>query len=168
MGEMAYIAKWGDEEHKVEVVETKPPWTVKVDEAIHHVDILAVGEGLYSLLVDGRSYEVDVLEERGALLVFVGGQVFRLEPQEEKKRLRRRVEEEVAVGRQAIVAPMPGKVVKVLVGLGDQVQAGDGVIVIEAMKMENELKAAGPGTVREVKVAPGQGVNGGDVLIVIE
>ncbi|MBI3989609.1 MAG: acetyl-CoA carboxylase biotin carboxyl carrier protein subunit [candidate division NC10 bacterium] len=164
---MAYLA-WEGKGYGIEVMETSYPWTVKVDEAIHHVDILPVEEGLYSLLVDGRSYEVDVLEEGGALLVFVGGQVFRLEPQEEKKRLRRRVEKEVVMGRQAIVAPMPGKIVKVLVGLGDQVQGGDGVVIIEAMKMQNELKAARPGTVREVKVADGQGVKGGDVLVVIE
>lgn len=164
---MAYLT-WEGKGSRIEVVEASHPWTVKVDEAIYQVDILAVGEGLYSLLVDGRSYEVDVLEEPGTLLVFVEGQLFRLEPQEERRRLRRMGGKEVAVGRQAIVAPMPGKVVKVLVSVGDQVQAGDGVVVIEAMKMENELKAAGPGTVREVKVREGQGVNGSDILVVIE
>jgi len=164
---VAYLT-WEGKGYRIEVMQTSQPWTVKVDETIHHVDILAVGEGLYSLLVDGRSYEVDVLEEGEVLLVFVEGQLFRLEPQEEKRRLRRMVGKEVAVGPQAIVAPMPGKIVKVLVNVGDQVQAGDGVVVIEAMKMENELKAAGPGTVREVKVVQGQGVNGGDVLVVIE
>jgi biotin carboxyl carrier protein len=63
---------------------------------------------------------------------------------------------------------MPGKVVKLLVASGQEVSAGQGVIVIEAMKMENELKATGPGVVKEIKVQEGAGVAGGEVLVVIE
>jgi biotin carboxyl carrier protein len=63
---------------------------------------------------------------------------------------------------------MPGKVVKLLVKPGDAVKAGDGVIVVEAMKMENELKAPAPGTVKEIRVAEGKAVAAGEVLVVIE
>lgn len=63
---------------------------------------------------------------------------------------------------------MPGRVVKVLVKPGERVAARQGLVVVEAMKMENELKAAAPGTVREVRVSAGQAVNAGDVLVVID
>lgn len=165
---MAYIAVWGEQEHKIEVMAASDPWKVKVNDAVHDVDVLTIGDGLYSLLVDGWSYEVDVLEEQGALLVLLKGQAFRLEIQEERRRRLPKAGREIKVGRQAIVAPMPGKVVKVLVVRGDQVSVGDGIIVVEAMKMENELKAAGPGVVREIKVGEGQVVDGGEVLVVIE
>jgi biotin carboxyl carrier protein len=69
---------------------------------------------------------------------------------------------------QVLVAPMPGKVAHVAVSEGQVVKAGDGLLVIEAMKMENEFRATGPGTVKEVRVQAGQPVNAGDVLLVIE
>jgi biotin carboxyl carrier protein len=71
-------------------------------------------------------------------------------------------------GEQTVIAPMPGRVVRVLVGPGDAVTARQGVIVVEAMKMENELRATKPGRVREVNVEPGMSVDAGRVLMVIE
>ena len=71
-------------------------------------------------------------------------------------------------GRVEIKATMPGRVVNVLVGSGDEVTAGQGVIIVEAMKMENELKSPKAGKVTEVKVAPGQTVEKGELLVVIE
>ena len=68
---------------------------------------------------------------------------------------------------QTLTAPLPGKITHVAVRPGDRVQTGDTLVVIEAMKMENEFKAAGPGTVAEVRVEAGQTVNAGDVLIVM-
>jgi biotin carboxyl carrier protein len=72
------------------------------------------------------------------------------------------------VGRQPVVAPMPGRVVRVLVSPGDEVTARQGVVVVEAMKMENELRAPKAGTVKEVNVTPGTSVEAGRVLVVIE
>ncbi len=73
-----------------------------------------------------------------------------------------------ATGPQRIVAPMPGKVVRVLVKPGDDVKARQGLVVVEAMKMENELRAARDGRVRDVAVAEGQSVDAGAVLLVVE
>ena len=72
-----------------------------------------------------------------------------------------------AGGGHTLKAPLPGKITHVAVQVGDAVAAGQALIVIEAMKMENELKAVAPGTVRDVRVAAGQAVNAGDVLVVI-
>jgi biotin carboxyl carrier protein len=68
---------------------------------------------------------------------------------------------------QRLVAPMPGKVVAVLVAVGQRVDAGAGLVVLEAMKMENEFKAAANGVITEVHVAPGQAVDAGDLLVVV-
>ena len=73
-----------------------------------------------------------------------------------------------AAGEQAITAPMPGRVVRVLVAAGDAVTAKQGVVVVEAMKMENELRAPKAGRVKEVNVTPGTSVEAGRVLLVIE
>jgi glutaconyl-CoA decarboxylase len=70
-------------------------------------------------------------------------------------------------GGQTLKAPMPGKITHVAVQAGDRVARGDTLLVIEAMKMENEFKAGADGTVTEVRVSPGQAVNPGDVLVVV-
>ncbi len=147
------------------------PASVQLDETTYEVDFTPVAGGLFSLLVKGRSYEVDVVEEaEGVLAIWVEGEPHRIEFQEEGRRPRKgaRAAGQVKGGRQTIVAPMPGKVVKLLVTPDQEVSAGQGVIVIEAMKMENELKAPGPGVVKEIRVQEGAGVGGGDVLVVIE
>ncbi|MEO6214238.1 MAG: biotin/lipoyl-containing protein, partial [Vicinamibacterales bacterium] len=74
----------------------------------------------------------------------------------------------VAHGQQAVVAPMPGRVLRVLVAAGDEVAARQAVVVVEAMKMENELRSPKAGRVKEVSVAPGTSVETGRVLIVVE
>ncbi len=153
------------------VTEDRLPAPVQLDETTFEVDFTPIGGGLFSLLVKGRSYEVDVVEEgEGVLAIWVEGEPHRIEFQEEGRRPRRaaRAPGQVEGGRQTIVAPMPGKVVKILISPEQQVSAGQGVIVVEAMKMENELKASRPGVVKEIKVREGAGVGGGDVLVVIE
>jgi len=134
------------------------------------VDLLRVDSSLYSLLIGGRSYEVDLLEVEDAFMVLVDGQPFLVEIQDEQeRRLRAAVGKEmVRAAKRTVAAPMPGKVVKLLVKPGDAVKAGDGVIVVEAMKMENELKAPAPGTIKEIRVAEGKAVSPGEVLVVIE
>jgi biotin carboxyl carrier protein len=143
---------------------------VRLDDRELLVDVLRVDATLYSLLIGGRSYEIDLLEVEDAFMVLVDGQPFRVEIQDEQqKRLRAAVgKAEAKTGKRVVTAPMPGKVVKLLVQPGDAVQAGDGVLVVEAMKMENELKAPTTGTVKEVRVQEGMTVNGGDALVVIE
>jgi biotin carboxyl carrier protein len=103
-------------------------------------------------------------------MILVDGQPFRVEIQDEQeRRLRAAVGKgDAKPAKRVVTAPMPGKVVKLLVRPGQAVQAGDGVIVVEAMKMENELKAPAAGTVKEVRVEEGRPVSGGDVLVVIE
>ena len=168
---MTYSADFQGRTHRVAVTETGLPATVRLDETTYEVDFAPIGGSLFSVIIRGQSYEVDVVEDgEGVLVVWVEGEPHHIQFEEEGRRRRRgaRVPGQVVGGRQTIVAPMPGKVVKVLVSPEEQVSAGQGIIVVEAMKMENELKASGPGVVKEIRVQEGAGVGGGDVLVVIE
>jgi pyruvate carboxylase subunit B len=106
--------------------------------------------GAYQLWIDGFTYEVEALDERTRTI--------------------RDLTAKAAgpSGPAPLVAPMPGLIVRVRVKPGDVVAAGDGLVAMEAMKMENELKSSGAGTVRAVKVAPGDKVERGTVLIELE
>ena len=168
---MTYSADLHGRIHRLAVKSTGSPVPVQIDGKTYEVDFSAVDGSLLSLIVMGRSYEADVVEEaEGVLTVWVEGELYRIEYQEEGRRPRRAasVTGQGMRGRQMIVAPMPGKVVALLVSLEQEVSAGQGVIVIEAMKMENELKASGPGVIKEIKVQEGASVSGGEILVVIE
>lgn len=168
---MTYSADLQGRIHRLAVKGTGSPVPVQIDGKTYDVDFSTGDGSLLSLIVMGRSYEADVVEEaEGVLMVWVEGKLHRIEYQEEGRRPRRSasVTGQDMGGRQMIVAPMPGKVVALLVSPAQEVSAGQGVIVIEAMKMENELKASGAGVIKEIKVREGDGVSGGDVLVVIE
>jgi biotin carboxyl carrier protein len=168
---MAYSAELAGQTRRVTVTRAGSPAAVHLDGTNHDVDFTPLGGGSFSLITNGRSYEIDVVEEQdGVLAVWVDGVPHRIEIEEEGRR-RKKAAGTAGHGKggpQTIAFPMPGRVVKILVTPGQEVSAGQGVIVVEAMKMENELKASGPGVVKEIKVREGAGVAGGDVLVVIE
>jgi len=126
--------------------------------------LAAAGPNIASILIDGRSYTVVLL---GDGEVSVNGRVFRVDVFDPRN-MRGRKTAAVSEGRQAVAAPMPGRVIRVLVEAGQKVESGQGLIVVEAMKMQNEMKSPRPGRVAEVKAAAGATVSAGDVLIVIE
>jgi biotin carboxyl carrier protein len=115
-----------------------------------------------------REVHVAPTGTNGELLVHLDGQVAGVTMNGRTARRGSRDATGPAGGEQRVVAPMPGRIVKVLVGPGDEVAARQGVVVVEAMKMENELRAPRPGRVREVSVSPGASVEAGRVLVVLE
>jgi len=132
------------------------------------VDARQVSEGIWSILVDGASHVVDVSLDGPVSVVDVDGERYRIRVEEETRYvLRTRGGKAVASG-QVLKAPMPGKVVHVAVVPGQAVAPGDALVVLEAMKMENEFRAAAAGTVTEVRARVGHAVNPGDVLVVIQ
>jgi len=167
---MAYIVSWEGKEYTVEVARQGPRYVVTFEGTPTEADLRRVGQRLYSLLLGPESYEVDILAEGSRLSLTVRGEAYQVEVADERERRLRRVasKAEGRPGRQEISAPMPGKVVAVLVSVGEEVKAGQGVVVVEAMKMENELKATAGGRVTEVRAVAGKAVNGGEVLVVIE
>jgi biotin carboxyl carrier protein len=133
------------------------------------VDAERVEGQTLSLLVNGRSYDVDFQSDGEALETTLGESSFRFELLDERRRrMHEASSKSQIVGPAVVKAPMPGKIVKVLVGLGQDVVEGQGVVIIEAMKMENELRAPKSGKVREVKVREGQTVEGRAELLAID
>jgi biotin carboxyl carrier protein len=127
-------------------------------------DVVEVEPGIYSLILDGCSYEAAVT---GSEIVIDGSQVLQIEVEDPRKWNPAGASRNVG-GREAIKAPMPGKVVRVLVAAGDEVAAGHGLVVLEAMKMQNEMKAPRAGRVMSVAVKEHEAVNAGSVLLTIE
>lgn len=126
-----------------------------------------VEPGVYSILVDGKSYEVRVFPAPLGLSVQVDGVRYAVEVRDPRNSIRRSKAARGA-GRQNITAPMPGKVIRVLVQEGTNVETGQGLVVVEAMKMQNEMKASRPGRVVEVRVRDGDTVGSGETLLVLE
>lgn len=147
-------------------------WRVAVDGGSERpVDAVEIRPGTWSLLVDGRSIVVDVDRRAGATALLVGGEEVRLELADAR---RTRLAQAVGAGGRAsargelVRAPIAGKVVKLLVAAGAEVSAGQGVAVLEAMKMENEIAAPRGGKIRSIEVEPGQPVESGARLVVLE
>jgi biotin carboxyl carrier protein len=171
-----YDVTIGERTRRVVVLREGERWRVLLDGTPHVVDAARVGPSTLSLLVGGdgtaaptRSVTAVVAAGRtaGALDVHVGGHAVAATVRPAGA-AGRRPAGAVAGGRQRIVAPMPGRVVRVLVAPGDAVTARQGLVVVEAMKMENELRAAHDGRVVSVDVAEGQSVEAGAVLAVVE
>jgi biotin carboxyl carrier protein len=137
---------------------------VRVDGRPVEVEARLPEHGHGSILLDGVSHRVDV--GRGQTDVVVDGEAFQVQIEDPARRGRRAATASDGAG-QRLIAPMPGKVVAVLAAVGQPVEAGAGLVVLEAMKMENEFKATSGGVVAEVHVAPGQAVNAGDLLVVV-
>ena len=152
----------------VEVTGADGRYRVELEGRAWDVDGHRVAEGLWSLIVDGVSTAVDVTEADDVYLVQVDGESFPIRVEEETRYIIRTRGGAAVTAGQVLKAPMPGRVVLVEVEVGRAVQPGDGLVVLEAMKMENEFKATTAGTVKEIRVKAGQTVNPGDVLLVIE
>ena len=152
-------------------VELKPKnggWTCAVDGEPVELDAVAGPPGVLSLLIGGRSYQVK--QETGASVGFIvlGSERYAAEVRDPRALRSRRAAAADAAGPVRIIAPMPGKVVRVIAAAGTAVEAGDGVIVIEAMKMQNELKAPKKGVVQKVLADVGTAVNAGQALAIID
>ena len=124
-------------------------------------------EGVFTFMDGDRVYEARVsARESGSLSVTIGGQLFAASVVDRKHR--RPTLEHGTEGRQHLMAPMPGKVVRVLLKAGDEVAQGQGVLVVEAMKMQNEIKSPKAGRVLEIRVAEGATVDANQIMAVIE
>jgi biotin carboxyl carrier protein len=140
--------------------------TLTVDGRLVEAAALRISPGRYSILIGGRSLEVTVENASAGLLLRANGREYLVEIIDPRAWRRGRGGGTELEGRQQMIAPMPGKIVRVLVAKGQQVEAGQGLLVIEAMKMQNELRAPKSGTVEKV-AREGQTVNAGEILAVV-
>jgi biotin carboxyl carrier protein len=150
---------------RIEVREAQGRYHVTIGDRTLELDWVRTGEQEASILVDGASVDATVEKTPEGFAVLIRGDRFDVDLKDAVKG--------VALGKMAhkgplkLTAPMPGKIVKLLVAPGEEVEAGRGVIVMEAMKMENELKAIRAGTIQEIRVKEGQAVEMGALLLVI-
>jgi pyruvate carboxylase subunit B len=166
---MKYYVEIGEHTFEVEI----GPQGVTVDGKPVEADLQANhGSHLWNLVLDGRSHTLRARRRdgRGDWELEIEGRRHRVLALDERSRAIRELTGAAAVshGPLEVAAPMPGLVIKVEVSEGDAVERGQGLVIIEAMKMENELKATTAGRISDIRVAAGQAVDKGETLLVIE
>jgi biotin carboxyl carrier protein len=154
----------------VELARNSERWKLALDGQPLEADVVEVAPNAISVLLGGRAFEFHITpsSDGSALKLQTGLQEFFAEiadPRAWRGRSHRALEAE---GRQSVVAPMPGKIVRVLVKAGDKVEAGQGLLVVEAMKMQNEIRSPKSGTVERLTAVEGQPVNAGEILAWVE
>lgn len=166
---MRFVLRQGTRDRVAEVAEEGGRLTVTLDGEARPVDFIEGDQGFLSLLIDGKAHACDFEARKGnQVRVYLGQSVFELEVLDERKARRQLAAGGVgASGPQEIVAPMPGKIVRVLVKVGQAVKAGEGLIVIEAMKMENEITAHKAGTIAELPIKEGAPIQAGAPIATI-
>jgi biotin carboxyl carrier protein len=169
-----YLVHLGDEVKEIEVEEGPQGLRVCLNGQWHGVRLEQVGQSsLYALLVDGRPHELFALERAGGFDIVIGSRRFPVAVGTRERRptpplpLQPLQERPAEAGGWLVLSPMTGAVVSIYVGVGDAVVTGDVLMLIEAMKMNNELRAQRAGTIREVYVSRGQRVEQGSPLLLL-
>jgi biotin carboxyl carrier protein len=147
---------------------SKGQWRIRVDGRELVIDTAQAGPNTLSLLMNGQSFEVKRERLQDEQRIFVRGNAYSVsieDPRSLRSRKRAVLDDE---GPQKLVSSMPGKVVRVLAREGDEVAAGQGLVVVEAMKMQNEVRSQKAGTVVKILATPGKNVDAGEVLAIVE
>lgn len=168
---MKLTAEVAGEKHELDVRHDESRVVAEIDGRRYEVEARSSQPGVYLLLAEASVYECRVDHQgakREALEVTIGAQAYAVTLTDPKRLRGTQSLAGVMDGTVQIVAPMPGKVVRVLVEAGAEVEAGAGLVVVEAMKMQNEMKSPKAGKVTSINVATGATVNAGDVLAVVE
>ena len=165
---MKFEVSVGMQKRVVDLERVVGAWRITLDGTRVDADVAEVEPGVFSVLLRGASHEVRVTPRGdGMLTAQSGNDEFAVEVADPRAWRGRRHGGVEAEGRQQITAPMPGKVVRVLVRVGDEVEAGQGLVVVEAMKMQNEVRSPKSGIVERLMAKEGQPVNAGEVLAVV-
>jgi biotin carboxyl carrier protein len=159
-------------EDKTRIVELEciaDRWRITLDGEPLDADAVQIAPNIFSILLRGQSHEIRVTPSpNGTLTLQTGLEEFTAEVVDPRAWSGRRHSALEAEGRQQVVAPMPGKVVRLLVKAGDTVEAGQGLLVVEAMKMQNEIRSPKSGVVERLLAQEGQAVNAGEILAWVE
>jgi biotin carboxyl carrier protein len=164
---MIYDVAINDRSYRLELSRGDNRWSCRVDGRAVEVDAVLVRPDVLSLRIANRVYEVKCERVAGELYLWVGSERFAAQIRDPRS-LRGRSRAADDQGPRKLTAPMPGKVVRILVTQGAAVEAGAGVLVVEAMKMQNEIKSPKKGTIQKIMVGEGTAVNSGDVLAIVE
>ena len=165
---MNYDVTIDNRQCRLELAQKDGQWLCRLDGREVKIDPVLLRHNVLSLLIEGVSYEVKREVTGAEVHLWIGGARYQSELRDPRSLYNRRATGGAAEGSKKIVAPMPGKVVRVLVKEKMEVMAGQGVVVVEAMKMQNELKSPKQGIVQKVVVAEGASVSAGDVLLIVD
>jgi len=163
---MKISAKVGQQVLEVVVERQNGRYRVQVDDVVREVDAHKLEGDFYSLVIDGKSFEISVEPDGDGYHVRHGAAEQIVKFTDPSRGAREGFEAHQGV--EQVVSVMPGKVVRILVQEGDSVQAGQGLVVVEAMKMENEVPSPKEGVVRKIAVEPGKTVDSGALLVEVE
>src|SRR5579862_5535300 len=161
---MLYDITVDGKNYRLELRQAEGRWQCRLDGHDVEVDAMLVRQDVLSILIDGKSYEVKRERNAGELYIWVGGERHATELRDPRSLRGRRDSGEDDQGPRKLIAPMAGKIVRVLMQENAEVEAGQGVLVVEAMKMQNEIKSPKKGIVRKIVASEGTAVNAGDVL----
>jgi len=132
------------------------------------LDAIEAGRDILSIILSGRAWEVKRERVGGEMHLMIAGERYAAEVRDPRSFRSRQTAGAGLEGPKKLVSPMPGKVVRVLLAAGAEVEAGQGIIVVEAMKMQNEIKSPKKGKVGKILAAEGATVNAGDALAIVE
>ena len=164
---MTYDIAVDGKNYRLDLNRAEGRWSCRLDGREVEVDAVLARPDVLSLRIGNQAYEVKCERVGGDLHLWVGSVRFAAEVRDPRS-LRGRVRAVDDHGPKKLTAPMPGKIVRVLVSPGDEVETGAGVLVVEAMKMQNEIKSPKKGTIQKILVSEGAAVNSGDVLAIVE
>jgi biotin carboxyl carrier protein len=164
---MTYNVSIDGKNYRLELNRADGRWLCRLDGREVEVDAVLARPDVLSLRIGNQAYEVKCEHVAGEVHVWVGNRRYAAAVRDPRS-LRGRSREAADKGPRKLTAPMPGKVVRVLASAGGEVEAGAGVLVVEAMKMQNEIKSPRKGKIQKIMVSEGAAVNAGDVLAIVE
>ena len=164
---MTYDVSIDGKDHRLELNHTDGRWLCRLDGREVAVDAVLARPDVLSLRIGNKAYEIKCERVGSETHLWVGSARFAAEVRDPRS-LRGRVRAVDDHGPKKLAAPMPGKVLRILLSQGAEVEAGTGVLVVEAMKMQNEVKSPKKGRIQKILVSEGAAVNAGDVLAIVE
>jgi biotin carboxyl carrier protein len=165
---MIYDVSIENTNYRLELNRTPTGWTCSLNGRPVQLDAVLIRSGVLSLLIESKAYEVKREKVGSEVHLWVGNQHYAAELRDPRSLRNLKDGAGRQQGSSKLTAPMPGKVVRLLVNENDKVEAGQGIVVVEAMKMQNEIKSPKKGIVQKLAAAEGSSVNAGDVLAVVE
>ena len=164
---MKYEATIDGRNIAIELEERDGRVSATIERRAYNLEVSRPEKGVYLIFAGGQTYEAHVwADKRNTMQVKLRGR--RFEANIVDRRHRKLATEHCAEGRQNLISPMPGKVVRIMLAVGAEVTAGQGVVVVEAMKMQNEIKSPKPGRVVEVRISEGETVDANQVLAIVD
>jgi biotin carboxyl carrier protein len=165
---MIYDVNIDGTNYRLELQQAETSWQCRLNGREIVVDAVTIRRDVLSVLIAGRVYEIKRERSATDLHLWVGSVRYDVELRDPRSLRGRRASTSEAQGPKKLLAPMPGKVVRVLIQEEQAVEAGQSVMVVEAMKMQNEIKSPKQGFVRKIVATEGTNVNAGDVLAIVE